>query len=586
MKRYGILITILILIVGLATCAPVLAATSSTPEIPFDGEVPISPNVRQVLILAGSDYEMGYQWYQQLVQVFGPWILEDMQVRWSADFTEEELNALKAYQSYIEQYAPEMIDMFKGMADGATDAGFKLSYTQVLAQWTETRTYPGAPAGSELKELPPEVSDGCSGVAAWGSATTDGRVVAASSQNTTKEWDVTIICLPEEGNSFICSPYNPLGAHDKPSYRPKLGGSSMNNKGLVQVREPDIASIPEAEWTYGLTEGIASLHTLRYADDAMEALDMLLAYPSGDGLLGGFWVDTQGNAFQVESRENPRVIRKAGDYGEQDFLYFTNNALSYEAGDFREDASQGTTYIRHGGWFSRTSMSSVSRNLQIWNMFNYYKGDVNPEFVKMMWRFDGDPNPAASVIVEMELGEASAETYELLSTLRLQKNIGGLHNGVVMVMVPDKLEYYVCEGTPRRLTLKPPYFYDPLYSFIQLKLESSPQKITSAAKNQAGYELTRGEKELMKLSHSDAAYALLKEKLDQATMAWYNGIYYTKLANQTTGNESVYNWAKALRGFVKCQTYAQNIYESLVTPPKSPEDLGLKPWGYWLKTTR
>ena len=45
-------------------------------EIPYAGEVPLPPNVRPVIILSGSDYEMGYQFYQQLIQIFGPWILE------------------------------------------------------------------------------------------------------------------------------------------------------------------------------------------------------------------------------------------------------------------------------------------------------------------------------------------------------------------------------------------------------------------------------------------------------------------------------------------------------------------------------
>ncbi len=45
-------------------------------EISFAGEVPMPPNFRPVVILSGSDYEMGYQFYQQLIQIFGPWILE------------------------------------------------------------------------------------------------------------------------------------------------------------------------------------------------------------------------------------------------------------------------------------------------------------------------------------------------------------------------------------------------------------------------------------------------------------------------------------------------------------------------------
>ena len=579
------IILLAVLLVGLAAFAPVLAATSSTPEIPFDGEVPLWPNVRPVLILSGSDYEIGYQWYQQLVQVFGKWILEDMQGDLAEPFTEEELKALATTEEYLKKYTPEMIDMYKGMADGGTDAGVKLTYNQVLAQFSGIKSFPGLTHESVWQQ---GKSDGCSGIAVWGKATTDGKLVCSSSQNTTLEWDITALVLPETGNSFIISPYSPLGCLSTSFSRPKLGAPGMNNKGLVYVREPDITSIPEAEWSLGLTENAAVLHALRFADDAKQAQDMILSFECGDGLMGGTWADIHGNAWCLESRENPKVIRKSGDYGENDFIWFTNNALSYEAGEFRDDARAGTIYVRHAGWMGpgTSGLSNISRNLHIWNMLNYYNGSVNFEFIKMMYRFAGEPDPAQSPIVEMDRGEDAPKAYEMFNTVKLLKNVADWHNGVVVVMLPDELEYYVCNGTPRTQTISNPYAVDPLHSFVQLKLEDSPSKITTAAKNQAAYELTRGEKALRNLGYSDAAYKVLKERFDQATIGWFNGVYYTKLASRTKGNESLYNWSKALRGYVACQTYAQNVYESIVPPPQSPEDLGLKPWGYWLKITK
>ena len=43
-----------------------------SPEIPYSDDVPLVPNVRPVLILSGSDYEMGVQHALQLVDIFGP----------------------------------------------------------------------------------------------------------------------------------------------------------------------------------------------------------------------------------------------------------------------------------------------------------------------------------------------------------------------------------------------------------------------------------------------------------------------------------------------------------------------------------
>ncbi len=61
--------------------------TNSEAEISFAGEVPLIPNVRPVIILSGSDYDMGYQYYQQVIQIFGRWILDSVA---HDKFTDEE----------------------------------------------------------------------------------------------------------------------------------------------------------------------------------------------------------------------------------------------------------------------------------------------------------------------------------------------------------------------------------------------------------------------------------------------------------------------------------------------------------------
>lgn len=608
MQRVGLWL-VPVLLVGLALCSSVLALTPPIPEseISFDGGVPLAPNVTPVIIVRGSDYEMGYQWYQQLVQIYGPWIMQGkvpgeeeykrlrLRFRYQGyDFSEEELKALKAYQRVVRQSAPEMIDIWKGMADGATDAGIPLTYTQVMAQWFGGPRYwkrcssGGVPPESESEVLPPE--ENCSGFAAWGSATKDGRLVCGVTPDQETEFDVVIVAFPEEGgNSFIVSPFNALGDGGKITSTPKLGGAGMNSKGLSYLFASDVSSKTHAEWYYGLTAGICSLHTLRFANDAEEALDMLLDLPNGDDHAGGMWADIHGNAFYVESRENPRIVRRPGHLGEVDFLYATNNALHREAGG---GEGGGTLYIRHAGWGGvrngkLSGGSSLSRNLQLWNMLQYYHGHVDREFVKMMYRFAGDPNPG-SPILEPELGEVDASSYEVLGNVNLEKRIGGLHNDRVIVMVPDDGEFYVCQGRAGRVAYPPvdraPYLIDSLYSFYQLKLESDPAEITEVAVERAQYELIRASQELMKLNYSDPAYAPLTKIFDRAATEFRKGTYYHDVAENTTGNESIYNWSRALRGFTRCQAYAQHVYESLVPPAATPEDLGLEPWGYWVQS--
>ena len=54
------------------------------------------------------------------------------------------------------------------------------------------------------------------------------------------------------------------------------------------------------------------------------------------------------------------------------------------------------------------------------------------------------------------------------------------------------------------------------------------------------------------------------------------------LAQKTKGNESVCHYARAVRGFTRCQAYAKQVYESLVPPASNPTDLGFGEWfGGW-----
>ena len=54
--------------------------------------------------------------------------------------------------------ASDVLQLLRGMVDGAKDAGISITYEQVLAKWSGTTKYP-LPAGSENEKLPPEVFD-------------------------------------------------------------------------------------------------------------------------------------------------------------------------------------------------------------------------------------------------------------------------------------------------------------------------------------------------------------------------------------------------------------------------------------------
>jgi len=559
-------VILVILIAAFCTCSTLLAGDlleDLKPEISFavDG-TPLIPNIRPVIFMTGSDYNMGYQFAQQLFLIFGRWILEDVV---NQDFSKEELDALKAYDWYIQKYTPEYVEMFRGMADGARDLGIPLSYADWLAFFTGTTTsYPTPPPGwQDVKLLPPEESySGCSGFAAWGSATKDGKLICASSLDGGFRFGLTAVCFPEEGGHNYIVTFAKLF--------PSLGGwanhPSMNNSGVCYVHHgagETIACQPEEERDYGITPQLGIIHTIRFADTAVEAKDMVVDYfPPGQGptaAMAGLWADTDGNAFAIECKYEPFVVREPGDYGERDFLYAANNALAKELG------REGEVYVEHGGWSRTGRGSSVERNLLMWNFLHNYHGEIDLEFVKMMWRFPG-----------MQPGSSTT--------------IGRPYNAMIGITLPDDGDeglFYVCTG-PANIHCRPasPYgsYYraDRTYSFYELKLASSPEEVTKAARSRAMTDLFFASVELEKLNYSDPAYAPLKELFNQAARELERGEFYREFANRISGNKSVYYLGKALRGYTRCQALARQVYNTLVPPPTRPSDLGLREWfGDW-----
>ena len=161
------------LVIGIMA-APALADQPNAldPQPAASGAPAVPPSVAPVIVLQGSAYDMGYQYFQQMDQLFGPFILQKMQR--PQGFTAKQILQLKAYQYYIQQYTPEEINMFEGMAQAATDAGVPLSYAEVLANFTKTTSYAtGYPSGADTQTLPPT----CSDYAAWGKTTTDGGLI-------------------------------------------------------------------------------------------------------------------------------------------------------------------------------------------------------------------------------------------------------------------------------------------------------------------------------------------------------------------------------------------------------------------------
>jgi hypothetical protein len=606
-----IIIAMLLLIVSSGNCeakykfnipvetGQIVSIFDLPPEIDFVEGVPIFPSIRPVIVLRGSDYEMGYQYAQQVAQIFGPWLLEIVQ----RQFNDEEVKALKGYQWYIKEYTPEMIDFFKGMAAGSTYLGVPLSYQEVLAQFTlgvdpdgwgeymfPPADQPGYPEGGQDTKLPPE--DKCSSAAFWGSATKDGKMVTSGSSDGDDHFNVTLVVYPDDGNAYIHSPYYAVGP-----WVVAGGHSGMNEKGVVYVQHGCTmdAKTMGVDIRYGLQSDLAIRHTLRYANTAKEAVDLTLSYscthsPFAGGFYGtgGFWVDADGNAFVIERPLDPVVIRKPGDIGEVDFMYSTNTLLSPEL------KQEKKSYVEHAGWIPEGRLpcrdSSGSRNLFIWNFFNAYRGEMDLDFMKMAWRFRGHDVPVEST-PDAFSDKAKADYDE--GGCNWWKTIGQVTNAVVDITVPEDRLFFVSTTYPAQQPniSNPSSIHGQRWlpyatrTFYRLELTPTATGLMEAARYQAEIDLFFAQRELARVGYSHPGYTALDELYNQAIIEWTKGDFWqasisvgTTLAPTASEGEEIYYLAKATRAFVRCQSLARQVYDALVPPPTTPEDLGLKPF--------
>jgi len=93
----------------------------STSDMNSDLEI-LPPSVMPVIILRGSDYEMGYQYGQQACQYIE--IIKN--AKWAVTLKkfcfkyDKVIHELRALQYYIKKYVPGAIEEIKGIADGAS----------------------------------------------------------------------------------------------------------------------------------------------------------------------------------------------------------------------------------------------------------------------------------------------------------------------------------------------------------------------------------------------------------------------------------------------------------------------------------
>jgi len=534
-----------------------LAPGSLLAQNPLEDVLP--PDIIPIVVLSGSDYEMGYQYGQQA----GHMIERRRDAFWAfpwQDLSREETERqLRAIQYYAKKYTPEAIAQIRGIVAGAAAAGFDVSFADLLLLncWLPdpgTRPFPPEAEGEVIP------TKKCSVSSAWKSATKDGRLIGLDAWDDEGDavFQVIIVAFPDEGNNYICGAHaGDIGSH-----------FLMNNRGLF-VGNSGGGNSPRAEdRDFGLSWTMSLPHLVRYANTAVEARDMLLPWHI-DSPENFHFADVHGNAFVVEKTAAIQAVRKSGDFGEKDFLFSTNNYFIEEM----SVATRGDFVGEHGGYGVGASGevhgdTAIPRNMLFWDMLHNYHGHVDTEFMKMILRFPGDgpPYPPAGGWETKVLRPFSSR---------------------VAVALPDDGDegvVYVCTGPAGRVipTTKHPAAYPFIagtHTFFKLTLAASPRDVVAEAKAAAKDEIASAYGAFMGMNYTDVGYAPLNELYSVANKEYYQGNNFYAQGVLSSGHDANFNLARAVTAYTRAQAHALQLYEALNPAPTSPSDLGLRPFG-------
>jgi hypothetical protein len=300
--------------------------------------------------------------------------------------------------------------------------------------------------------------------------------------------------------------------------------------------------------------------------------------------------DLGGGHFVLEGSAAFKSVRKAGDFGEGDFLHMRNNFFTAEGGKSNL-ADQPGKFYPHGGWVqdpppgvtdpdagADIQMASVRTNQTMYNMLSQYQGEVDLEFAKMLWRFAGKMPKDPWSIAEFRATKG-----------RAWETPGNLNNVQVNICIPDNGangKVYICAGPAGRVAT--PYNADPAasdwyqkggtHTFYELTLAADPGAIVYEANASAHRDLGLAYQKLMHKNFGDVGFEGLNTLFDTANTEYYDGVNWTSKAGLASGNTKLLYYGQAATAFARAQAHAQQISETLVHPATTPSKLGLKPY--------
>jgi predicted choloylglycine hydrolase len=471
------------------------------------------PGILPIIYISGSEYEMGYQYGQQAASYIN--IVKDG--LWSVLLEKYDrsfiLDKLMRYDSYVKLELPKVnyTAILQGIADGARDAGYDVTYWDVLLINYQV----------EFEWLP--LPSSCSNLAAWGKATAGSKVMVGSNFDYPfgrgYSYILMIVAYPKNGNAFVS--FGIAG---------RLGDNfAMNDKGLIFMSNKGPNARPE-DIGFGIADFILSPYIAMTCSTAEEAKDVILSLSLTNGI-NRLLVDKHGGAYVIEATASLKAVRKPGDFGEGDYMISTNHFLNSTMMPSQKPWDPKLYYP--SSWFRYITAEKYIKD-------NY--GKIDAETVMKIMSSTDYWNGTTWI-------KNAGWTGNTINRFGL--STATLHS---VVAIPVDGVLYVCAGNPgypQWGRLAP----GQTGQYVKVEWKSSPLETTKALYGAAQRELFSTAQAIEKLSPSnDWSKILLNEKFDEVKAMYWEAIRKLAMA-ELEGNEleALKLYGEASTGFAKVQ---------------------------------
>lgn len=393
-----------------------------------------SNGIPPVVIVSGTNYEMGYQYSEQLApKIYS--LLKRLQTSCYAVYEEKTvINDMRVQLYFSEKHTPGFKEWLEGMSDGCKAMGYDVSVEEMMLIACFTSEFYERPTGEypeEAKEYIEQFEcemnpkdherNFCTTFAVSGKHTADGKSIVAGIGGSAFEAidRVILIAFPTEGFSYItCSTIGKN--HDQ---------ICLNSSGFGWVFSGNYSG--PCDWSL-MPEPVFH-HLSQYSCGIEDVEKYVEALPRCGAFANFAMGDSEGKISAIESNHDHFITRKAGDLGEPAEYFVNTNHFASPGTESWNVELDGVSY-KEWNYASLTRFATANAFLKEYTADNA----MDVERVRMMYSSDDWFNPDTNEWVRNDPG---TDAYG--------SNLGydGFDYTVQSAIVPEDMMIYLMQGT-------------------------------------------------------------------------------------------------------------------------------------------